>query len=108
MVHQVWMCYLIYARLPLNVQWLGKTLLLMFLSKLADFPLREACSVAAGGRLSKSVVGLYRYVGMNPCVQLVTDLNTTHMSYIDLNTLALALPKWQLTLQKSTAEQRLV
>ena len=53
-------------------------------------------------------MGLYGYVGMNPSVQLVTELNTTHMSYIDLNTLALALPKRQLALQKSTAEQRLM
>ena len=45
---------------------------------------------------------------MNPGVQLVTELNTTHMTYIDLATLALALPKRQLALQKSTAEQRLV
>ena len=42
---------------------------------------------------------------MNPGVQLVAELNTTHMSYVDLNTLALALPKWQLAQQKSTAEQ---
>ena len=80
----------------------------MFLGKLADQALREACSVAAGGRFSKAVVGLYAYVGMNPGVQLVTELNTTHMTYVDLATLALALPKRQLALQKSTAEQRLV
>ena len=30
MVHQIWMCYLTYARLPLNAQRLGKTLLPMF------------------------------------------------------------------------------
>jgi hypothetical protein len=102
------MCYLIYARLPLNAQRLDKTLLPMFLAKLADLALREACSAAAGGRFSKSVVGLYAYVGMNPGVQLVTELNTTHMSYVDLSTLALALPKRQYALQKSTAEQRLV
>ena len=112
MVHQVWMCYLIYAHLPLNAQQLDKTLLLMFLNKLADLALRQVCSAAAGGRFSKSVLGLYRYVGMNPSVQLVTELNTMwvhmHMSYINLDTLALALPKQQLTLQKSTAEQRCV
>ena len=102
------MCYLIYAHLPLNAQRLEKTLLPMFLAKLADLALREACSAAAGGRFSGSVVGLYKYVGMNPGVQLVTELNTTHMSYVDLSTLALALPKRQLALQKSTAEQRLV
>ena len=45
---------------------------------------------------------------MNPGVQLITELNTTHMSYVDLATLALALLKQQLALQKSTAEQRLV
>ena len=106
--HKVWMCYLIYARPPLSAQRLDKTLLPMFLGKLADLALREACSVAAGGRFSKAVVGLYAYVGMNPGVQLVTELNTTHMTYIDLATLALSLPKRQLALQKSTAEQRLV
>ena len=41
-VHKVWMCYLIYARLPLNAQRLNKTLLPMFLAKLADIALREA------------------------------------------------------------------
>ena len=45
---------------------------------------------------------------MNPGVQLVTELNTTHMLYVDLSTLALALPKRQFALQKSTAEQRLI
>ena len=45
---------------------------------------------------------------MNPGVQLVTELNTTHMSYSDLSTLALTLLKRQLALQKSTAEQRLM
>ena len=97
-LHKVWMCYLIYARLPLSAQRLDKTLLPMFLGKLADLALREACSVAAGGRFSKAVVGLYAYVGMNPGVQLVTELNTTHMTYVDLATLALALPKRQLAL----------
>ena len=100
--------YLINARLPLNAQRLDKALLPMFLAKLADLALREACSAAAGGRFSKLVVGLYAYVGMNPGVQLVTELNTTHMSYINLSTLVLALPKRQFALQKSTAEQRLM
>ena len=54
--------------------------------------------MAAGGRFSKSVVVLYRYAGMNPSVQLITELNTTHMSYTDLNTLALQLLKRQLAL----------
>ena len=72
---------------------LGKTLLLMFLNKLADLTLHEACSAAASGRFSKSVVGLYGYMGMNPSVQLMTELNTTHMSYSDLSTLALTLPE---------------
>ena len=107
-MHKVWMCYLIYACLLLNAQRLGKTLLPMFLAKLADLTLREACSAAAGRCFSKSVVGLYEYVRMNLGVQLVTELNTTHMSYVDLSTLALTLPKWQLALQKSTAEQRLM
>ena len=39
---------------------------------------------------------------------MVTELNTTHMSYVNLSMLAIALPKRQLALQKSTAEQRLV
>ena len=38
-MHQIWMCYLIYTHLPLNTQRLGKTLLPMFLNKLADFVL---------------------------------------------------------------------
>ena len=38
-IHPIWMCYLIYAWLLLNTQWLGKTLLLMFLNKLAGFAL---------------------------------------------------------------------
>ena len=62
-------------------------------------------------RFSRSVVGLYGYVGMNPGVQLITELNTTHMLYTraDLSMLALALPKRQLALQKSTtAGQRLM
>ena len=97
MVHQVWMCYLIYTRLPLNAQRLGKTLLPMFLNKLADFTLRKGCSAAAGGRFRKSMVVLCGYMGMNPGVQLVTELNTTHMSYIDLNTLSTRtrLARWQ-------------
>ena len=33
----------------------------------------------AGGRFSKVVVKLYGYVGMNPGVQLVTELNDMHM-----------------------------
>ena len=48
---------------------------------------------------------------MNPGVQLITELNTTHMLYTraDLSMLALALPKRQLALQKSTtAGQRLM
>ena len=103
------MCYPTYARLQLNTQRLGKTLLPMFLNKVADLALCVvACSVAAGRWFSESVVGLYGYVGMNPGVQLVTELNTTNMSYVDLSTLALTLPKRQLALQKSTAEQRLV
>ena len=32
------MCYLIYARLPINAQRLDKTLLPMFMGKLADLP----------------------------------------------------------------------
>ena len=54
------------------------------------------------------MVVLYGYVGMNPSVQLVTELNTTHMSSTDLNTLALQLPKRQMALQKSMLEQRLM
>ena len=38
-IHKVWMCYLIYAHLPLNAQQLDKTLLPMFLGKLADLAL---------------------------------------------------------------------
>ena len=105
-VHEIWMCYLIYARLPINAQRLDNALLPMFLGKLADLALRDACSQAAGGRFSKSVVGLYGYVGMIPGVQLLTEGNTTHMSYSDPSTLALALPKRQLALQKSTARRR--
>ena len=48
------------------------------------------------------------YVRMNLGVQLVTELNTMHMLYVDLSTLALALPKRQLALQKSTAKQCLM
>ena len=107
-VHKIWMCYLIYACLPLNTQHLDKTLLLMFLAKLTDLALHEACSAAAGSRFSRSVVRLYEYVGMNLGVQLVTERNTTHMSYVNLSMLALTLPKQQLALQKSTAEQHLV
>ena len=67
----------------------------MFLSKLADLTLRAARSATAGGRFSKSVVGLYGYVHGHeprPSVQLVTELNTTHMLYTwaDPSTLALA------------------
>ena len=53
LVHRIWMCNCIYAHLPLNAQRLDKTLLPMFLNKLADFALCEACSVAAsyGGAL---------------------------------------------------------
>ena len=50
----------------------------MFLNKLADFALQEACSAAAGSRFSISMVVLYRYVGMNPSVQLAIELDTTH------------------------------
>ena len=107
-VHKIWMCYLIYAHLLLNAQHLLKTLLPMFLAKLADLALCEAHSAAAGGRFSASVVGLYEYVGMNLGVQLVRELSTMHMSYVDLRTLALTLLKQQLTLQKSMAEQCLV
>ena len=87
------MCYLIYAHLPLPAQHLNKTLLPMFLTKPTDLALHEACLVAAGGRFSKSVIGLYVYIGMNPGVQLVTELNTMHMTYVNLTTLALTLPK---------------
>ena len=88
MVHKIWMCCLIYAQLPLNMQRPDKTvtLLPMFFNKLADLALREACSAAAGGRFSKSVVGLYRYVGKDPGAQLITELNTTHMLYRSQNT----------------------
>ena len=48
-IHQLWMCYLIYARLPLNAQRLNRTLLPMFLAKICDLALREACSAATGG-----------------------------------------------------------
>ena len=66
--HTVWMCYCIYARLPLNAQRLDKTPLLMFLAELYNFALREACSTAAGSRFSKAVVVLYGYMGINPRV----------------------------------------
>ena len=66
---------LIYAHLLLNAQQLDKTLLLMFLAKLSDQALCEACSAAASGRFSKVVVRLYTYVSMNPGVQLMTELS---------------------------------
>ena len=40
--------------------------------------------------------------------QLVMELTATHIQYTDMNALALTLPKQQLALSKSTAEQRLV
>ena len=43
------MCHCIYARLPLNAQRLDKALLPMFLAKICDLALREACSAADGG-----------------------------------------------------------
>ena len=61
-----------------------------------------------GGRFSKAIIKLYGYVGMNPGHQLVMELNATHIQYTDMNALSLALPKRQLALSKSTAEQRLV
>ena len=107
-IHQLWMCYLIYARLPLNAQRLDKTLLPMFLAKIYDQALREACGAAAGGRFSKAAVKLYAHVGMNPGKQLVVDLNNMNMDYTGLDTLALQLPRRQLALGKATHEQRLV
>ena len=99
---------MIYARLPLNAQRLDKTLLPMFLAKIYDQALREACGAAAGGRFSKAAVKLYAHVGMNPGKQLVVDLNNTNMDYTGLETLALQLPRRQLALGKATHEQRLV
>ena len=53
-VHKVWMCYLIYARLPLNAQRLGKTLLPMFLNKLGDIALaRHTAQRRADGSRSR-------------------------------------------------------
>ena len=107
-MHQLWMCYLIYAQLPLNMQRLDKTLLPMFLAKIYNLVLHEACDAIAGGRFLKAVVKLYAHVGMNPGKQLVVDLNNTSMDYTGLDTLALQLPRRQLALSKATAEQRLV
>ena len=107
-IHQLWMCYCIYTCLPLNMQQLDKALLLMFLAKICDLVLHDACSVAAGGWFSKAVVKLYRHVGMNPRVQLVMDLDNMSMDYTGLDALVLQLPKQQLTLGKAMHEQRLV
>ena len=68
---------------------LNKTLLPMFLAKICDLVLREACSAAGGGRFSKAVVKLYAHMGMNPRVQLVVDLNNMSMDYTGLDTLVL-------------------
>ena len=84
------------------------TVLPMFLTKLKDSRLKEAYSMAAGGEFSKAIIQLYGYVSMNPSHQLVMELNAMHIQYTNMNTLALALPKRQLALSKSTAEQRLV
>ena len=102
-IHQLWMCYLIYAQLPLNAQRLDKTLLLMFLAKIYDQALREACGAAAvaADSQSKAAVKLYVHVGMNPGKQLVVDLNNTNMDYAGLDTLALQLLRQQLTLSKA-------
>jgi hypothetical protein len=102
--HKAWMCFCIYARLSLPAQRMDKTVLPMFLTKLKDVGLREACSTAAGGRFSKAIVKLFGYVGMNPGHQLVMELNATHIQYTDMNALSLAIPKRQLALSKSTAE----
>ena len=94
--------------LLLNTQRLNKTLLPMFLAKIYDLALREACGAAAGGRFSKAAVKLYMHMGMNPGQQLVVDLNNMNMDYMGLDTLALQLPRRQLALSKATAEQQLV
>ena len=58
-MHKIWMCYLIYVRLPINAQRLDTAPgQLVFLNKLTNLALCEACSAAASGRFSKSVAGL--------------------------------------------------
>ena len=70
-VHKVWMCFGIYARLPLNAQRTDKAELPMFLAKPSDAALRETC-------FSKARIKLYGSVGMNPGHQLVRAKRQTH------------------------------
>ena len=97
----------VYARLSEDVQDLDKFLCDMYLTKIRDYALRDACWRQSGGRFTEAYMTWVILAGANPGAKVIDALNETRLTYESVDHLAALMPKRKEAIVSTTTEQRL-
>jgi hypothetical protein len=102
-----WFCIVAYARLSEDAQDLDKFLCDIFLEKIKDATVREACRRMSGGRFTEAYITWVVLAGANPGAQVIDALNETKLTYQSVDQLAALMPKRKEAVMNTTTDQRL-
>ena len=102
-----WFCVVVYARLSEDAQDLDKFLCDLFLEKIKDAALRDACQRQSGGRFTEAYMAWVVLAGANPGAQVIDGLNETKLTYQSVDHLAALMPKRKEAVLSTTTDQRL-